>query len=190
MLCEPCLHGLAALAEALEHLRDGIRNGRGRRRVEGLLATVEGRGACRQPDGATRMIASALDVFDAQFADHARHGRCGACEMRAGAVTLGSNLAPATQANPLTSRLRVNPILCEAHGLCIELFPEWIQADEWGYPIIDERPIPPELLEHARRAVEACPTVALLLHQERNPPPDPPPQQRSATRTEPTQRTR
>ena len=34
-------------------------------------------------------------------------------------------------------RIRVNPIDCHAHGLCGELFPEWIRLDEWGYPIIE-----------------------------------------------------
>jgi ferredoxin len=65
----------------------------------------------------------------------------------------------------MTARLRVNPITCEAHGLCAELFPEWIELDDWGYPIIDERPIPPALLDHARRAAAACPTLALLLER-------------------------
>jgi ferredoxin len=61
----------------------------------------------------------------------------------------------------MTSHLRVNWIACEAHGMCAELLPERITLDEWGYPIIDERPISPELEPHARRAVEACPTLAL-----------------------------
>ena len=34
----------------------------------------------------------------------------------------------------------MNPIACEAHGLCIELLPELISADPWGYPIIAARP--------------------------------------------------
>jgi len=59
--------------------------------------------------------------------------------------------------------IRVNPIACVAHGVCAELFPERITLDEWGYPIIDPRPIPAHLLPHARRAVEACPTLALLV---------------------------
>jgi ferredoxin len=63
----------------------------------------------------------------------------------------------------MTSRLRVNPIACEAHGLCAELFPERITLDDWGYPIIDPRPIPRGLSVHARRAVDACPTLALML---------------------------
>jgi ferredoxin len=67
----------------------------------------------------------------------------------------------------MSTRLRVNPIACEAHGICAELFPERITLDEWGYPIVDGDPIPPELLEHARRAVAACPTVALLLNRHR-----------------------
>jgi ferredoxin len=61
----------------------------------------------------------------------------------------------------------VNPIACVGHGVCAELFPEWIELDDWGYPIIDDRPIPPELLGHARRAVAACPTLALSLENDR-----------------------
>jgi ferredoxin len=61
------------------------------------------------------------------------------------------------------AKLRVNPIACEAHGLCAELLPEWIALDDWGYPMIDDRPLPNELVEHARRAADACPTLALLL---------------------------
>jgi ferredoxin len=65
----------------------------------------------------------------------------------------------------MSSRLRVNPITCEAHGMCAELLPEMIALDDWGYPILDERPIPPELLAHARRAADACPTLALLVER-------------------------
>jgi ferredoxin len=63
----------------------------------------------------------------------------------------------------MSSVVRVNPIACEAHGLCAELFPERITLDDWGYPIVDPEPITPELEEHARRAVAACPTLALAL---------------------------
>ena len=63
----------------------------------------------------------------------------------------------------MSERLRVNPIACEAHGMCAEVLPERIALDEWGYPIIDPQPLPPELLEHARRAAQACPTFALIL---------------------------
>jgi ferredoxin len=70
----------------------------------------------------------------------------------------------------MAQELRLNPIACEAHGLCAELFPERISLDEWGYPIIDDEPITPELAEHARRAVAACPTMALLLESRRRSP--------------------
>jgi len=63
------------------------------------------------------------------------------------------------------AQLRLNPIMCFAHGLCAELFPERIRLDDWGYPIIDPTPIGPELEEHARRAADACPTLALLLER-------------------------
>ena len=54
---------------------------------------------------------------------------------------------------------------CDGHRLCAELFPERITLDDWGYPIIDPAPIPAELEAHARRAVAACPTLALLLER-------------------------
>ena len=63
-------------------------------------------------------------------------------------------------------KLRVNPIKCDAHGLCAELLPEWIRLDEWGYPILNEAQIPRELEAHARRAADACPTLALLLTRD------------------------
>jgi ferredoxin len=66
----------------------------------------------------------------------------------------------------MSARLRVNPITCEAHGLCAELVPELIRLDDWGYPILDESVVPSDLLGLARRAVDACPTLALLLDED------------------------
>jgi ferredoxin len=59
--------------------------------------------------------------------------------------------------------LRVNPIKCDGHGICAELFPERIELDEWGYPVIHPEPFGDDLELHARRAVAGCPAVALLL---------------------------
>ena len=59
--------------------------------------------------------------------------------------------------------LRVNPINCTGHGVCAELLPELITLDEWGYPIIDSHPVPVALERDARRAVAACPALALKL---------------------------
>ena len=61
--------------------------------------------------------------------------------------------------------LKVNPIRCEAYGLCSELLPELVELDEWGYPIVDGRPVPPELVRDARRAAAMCPRLALALQQ-------------------------
>jgi ferredoxin len=61
--------------------------------------------------------------------------------------------------------LRVNPIACVGHGMCAELLPELIQLDPWGYPILKAKTVPRPLVEHARRAARACPTLALLLEE-------------------------
>jgi ferredoxin len=59
--------------------------------------------------------------------------------------------------------LRVDPIACDGRGLCAELLPEWIELDDWGYPIIRDRPEGGVSEAVARRAVAACPTLALRL---------------------------
>lgn len=67
----------------------------------------------------------------------------------------------------MTVRLRVNPIACEGHGLCAELLPELIRLDDWGYPMIEQEDVPADLLDLAYRAVDTCPTLALLLEAKR-----------------------
>jgi ferredoxin len=68
-----------------------------------------------------------------------------------------------------TTRLTVNPVACAGHGACAELLPEAVTLDEWGYPLIDPRPLPPGLERHARQAVAACPTLALRLVRSADP---------------------
>jgi NADH:ubiquinone oxidoreductase subunit F (NADH-binding) len=68
--CGPCLFGLDSIATELEALTAG-------RpfevpRLERWLSQVDGRGACHHPDGAVRMVRSALRVFAAEIAQHAR----------------------------------------------------------------------------------------------------------------------
>jgi ferredoxin len=60
-------------------------------------------------------------------------------------------------------RLTVDPITCDGRGLCAELLPEWIELDDWGYPIIRERPDADITEQDARRSIAACPTLALRL---------------------------
>jgi ferredoxin len=69
----------------------------------------------------------------------------------------------------MTERLRVNPIQCTGHGVCAELLPELVTLDEWGYPIVDPGPVPVALDRDARRAVAACPTLALKLTRREEP---------------------
>ena len=74
--CGPCANGLPAIADALEHI--ALRGGDAR--VQGwlaqLLRLVEGRGACHFPDGAARLVASALRAFAADLHQHLRRGPC------------------------------------------------------------------------------------------------------------------
>ena len=64
---------------------------------------------------------------------------------------------------PKGPRLRVDWPNCKAHGLCHELLPEMIRLDEWGYPIVGKDPLPAKVVDDARRAVTACPTLALRI---------------------------
>lgn len=61
--------------------------------------------------------------------------------------------------------LAVNWIACKGRGWCIEILPEMITADDWGFPMISPGPVPASLESHARRAVNDCPLLALRLEQ-------------------------
>ncbi|HEX5308503.1 MAG TPA: NADH-ubiquinone oxidoreductase-F iron-sulfur binding region domain-containing protein [Solirubrobacteraceae bacterium] len=78
--CGPCVHGLDALADTLEQaMHGGVDGGHAAARIEHLAGLVARRGACGHPDGTARFAISGVEVFAAEFADHARHGTCDAC---------------------------------------------------------------------------------------------------------------
>jgi NADH:ubiquinone oxidoreductase subunit F (NADH-binding) len=72
--CGPCVHGLDAIAGAMEQLVTGSADAAAR--IRRWADMVAGRGACRHPDGAAQFVTSALDVFADEVAAHARYGRC------------------------------------------------------------------------------------------------------------------
>ena len=61
------------------------------------------------------------------------------------------------------TRLRVDFIACDGRGLCAEALPELVTLDDWGFPIVSGRAVPPRLLADARATVQACPKLALRL---------------------------
>ena len=67
------------------------------------------------------------------------------------------------------ARLRIDWTACDGRGMCIELLPELLEADPWGYPLArsgsGDPVVPRELAEHARRAVDVCPRLALQLQE-------------------------
>jgi NADH:ubiquinone oxidoreductase subunit F (NADH-binding) len=76
--CGPCVNGLDVLATSVEHLAYRPQSLRGGvAALPTLCGLVEGRGACRHPDGVARFVRTAVDVF----ADHAElHLRRGPCQ--------------------------------------------------------------------------------------------------------------
>ena len=72
--CGPCMFGLPALADDLTRIAHGGADARIDARLRRRLAVVEGRGACRHPDGAVRVAASALHTFASDVRRH-RAGR-------------------------------------------------------------------------------------------------------------------
>lgn len=73
-------------------------------------------------------------------------------------------------------RLSVDWTACDGRGLCVDLMPELLESDPWGFPL--SRPgsgaasvpgeltvVPERLVGHARRAVHLCPKLALRLSE-------------------------
>lgn len=72
--CGPCLNGLPSVAQAYGRLARGGWEERLGAALDRWLNVVPGRGACRHPDGALRLMASSLPVFGDDLAAH-RAGR-------------------------------------------------------------------------------------------------------------------
>lgn len=74
--CGPCVFGLRAIADATERIARGATGADDLARVARWGEQLVGRGACRHPDGAAGLLASALDAFGDEFVRHGRTGRC------------------------------------------------------------------------------------------------------------------
>jgi NADH:ubiquinone oxidoreductase subunit F (NADH-binding) len=74
--CGPCMFGLPAIADDLAQLAAARPAGDPLERLARRLAVIPGRGACRHPDGAVRLAASALTTFGADMRAHAAGRAC------------------------------------------------------------------------------------------------------------------
>jgi ferredoxin len=63
--------------------------------------------------------------------------------------------------------LHVDRVACDGRGLCIELLPEILAEDPWGYPAgrdgRRDTAVPADLRADAAQAVRDCPRLALTL---------------------------
>src|ERR1022692_4894260 len=73
--CGPCLFGLDAVAGQVQRIADGRMSDLSMLRR--WLGQVDGRGACSHPDGAVRLVRSALDLFGPELEHHTQGWCCG-----------------------------------------------------------------------------------------------------------------
>ena len=77
--CGPCAFGLPALANDLGHVVRGGQPGvEAIARLSERCAVIEGRGACRHPDGVVRFVRSTLEVFTRHVDEHLMGQPCAA----------------------------------------------------------------------------------------------------------------
>jgi len=89
--CGPCFNGLPAIASALEAIAAGEPSGKALTHLQRWASLVLGRGACHHPDGASRMVSSAVRVFSAEIERHARRGACRASAGRVLPIPTGGS---------------------------------------------------------------------------------------------------
>jgi NADH:ubiquinone oxidoreductase subunit F (NADH-binding) len=79
--CGPCVFGLPAIAGDLALLARGHPDSTLVERLTRRLGEVDGRGACRHPDGLVTLVRSALQVFSHDVVDHAQGKPCATCTL-------------------------------------------------------------------------------------------------------------
>jgi NADH:ubiquinone oxidoreductase subunit F (NADH-binding) len=86
--CGPCAFGLESIAHDFAQLAAGHPDGPVLERLGRRLGVLTGRGACRHPDGAVRLAASALTTFATDARAHAHGTPCAAgwCGTAAGGM--------------------------------------------------------------------------------------------------------
>src|SRR6516164_262822 len=154
--CGPCKLGLPSIARALAAIVDGSGGIEALDAARRAAVTVAGRGACSHPDGTTRFVLSALEVFTEDLAAHVFHSSCGR-------PVRGVLPLPDSPETAEAKQLMVDWVRCEGHGLCAHLVPELIHLDKTGYPVIMPIPVPPWLEKDAQQAVQMCPALALRM---------------------------
>jgi NADH:ubiquinone oxidoreductase subunit F (NADH-binding)/ferredoxin len=154
--CGPCKLGLPSIARALAAIVDGSGGIEALDAARRAAAMVTGRGACSHPDGTTRFVLSALEVFTEDLAAHVFHSSCGRPVRGILPLPDGPETSDAKQ-------LMVDWVRCQGHGLCAHLVPELIHLDKTGFPVIMPIPVPLWLEKDAQQAVEMCPALALRL---------------------------
>ncbi len=64
-------------------------------------------------------------------------------------------------------RLHVDWTRCDGHGGCVELLPDVLEVDPWGFPLARDGSRDPELPRGTERdaehAVRSCPLMALRI---------------------------
>ena len=73
--CGPCFFGLRALSDACSRVAERGTNRDDLARLKRWVVEVQGRGACKHPDGAVMFLRSALSTFADDFASHPAHWR-------------------------------------------------------------------------------------------------------------------
>ena len=73
--CGPCFFGLRALSDACSRVAERGTNRDDLARLKRWVVEVQGRGACKHPDGAVMFLRSALSTFADDFTSHPAHWR-------------------------------------------------------------------------------------------------------------------
>ncbi len=75
--CGPCAFGLPALAENLASVARPSRDAKNALiQLQDRCESINGRGACRHPDGVIRFVRSSLDVFAQDYRNHVAGNAC------------------------------------------------------------------------------------------------------------------
>ncbi len=79
--CGPCVNGLESIAATMSHIAMGSAQPEALQWLDRWALQVDGRGACKFPDGAMRFLRSALLAFGPDFLAHASGRVCADVEM-------------------------------------------------------------------------------------------------------------
>ncbi len=153
--CGPCTLGLPAIRSLVDQLARGQLRRRSVSHFERLAEAIEGRGACRHPDGVVRLVRSMFKAAGDDVTDHLQRRPCRGSTRPS---VFPIPMVRTTFGVAVVMRIKIDATRCEGHGICVLFLGELLELDHWGFVFVENSQLETQrLVRHRAKSRNGVP---------------------------------